>query len=109
MLKAGVEVTLLGGRKGYHGEPLSSAEWPKQFGDKLIKTMNLKRQELDVSCHKLPKELWNHSIVADSERRSRAYITSHKEKNIYPATYSRVRDNKACQEWKRDFPIRDNS
>ena len=94
MRELGVEVKLLVGSKNNKGQTLPNPDWPKQFLAKLDEHGVADTLEL------LPRELWCHSIVAGSERKARAYITSHEELNIYPTRYFIVRDNQACQEWK---------
>lgn len=103
MRAAGVEVTLLGGRKGYQGEPLPSPTWPKEFQEKLMVTLALDQEGVDAFFHLRERELYNHSIVAGSAQRSQAYIASHEETNIYPRTYVVVKDYEACQEWKKNL------
>jgi len=101
MRAAGVEVTLLVGRKGNRGQPLPSPGWPYEFRDELMATLDLDEHGVDEFLHIRQRELYNYSVVAGSERRSWAYIASHEEKSIYPTTYFIVKDNEACQEWKR--------
>ena len=103
MRAARVEVTLLGGRKGYEGEPLPSPAWPYEFHEALMATLDLDKQGVDAFFHIREREQYNHSVVAGSERRARAYIASHGEKDIFPTTYFIVKDNEACQEWKRNL------
>jgi len=94
VLDLGVEVKLLTGLTSSKGNPLLSPNWPYELEAKL------KDHGVTGIVHKLPKELWNYSIVAGSKRRSQAYITSHEEMDIYPTTYITVHDNESCQEWK---------
>jgi len=103
MLEAGVEITIFAGLTGNKGHSLPSPDWPYELRDKLMETMKLKQEEVGGFYHLLKNELYNHSIVAGSARRAKAYIASHEETNIYPATYFTVTDNEACQEWKRNL------
>lgn len=94
MRELGVELKLLVGRTNNKGQTLPDPKWPDQFLAKLDDSGVADTLEV------LPRELYCHSIVAGSERKARAYITSHEEMNIYPTTYYTVGDNDACQQWK---------
>jgi len=103
MREKGVEVMLVGGRKGYQGEPLSSPAWPFEFHGKLMETLDLDKEGVDKFLRIREKGQYNYSLVAGSDQRVRAYIASHEEKNIYPTSYFTVTDTEVCQEWKRNL------
>jgi hypothetical protein len=95
MVDAGVDVKLLAGLTTNKGNPLPSPDWPRQFDAKL------KKLGIAGILYMRERELWNHSAVAGSVRRAQAYITSHEKMEIYPTTYITVRDNEACEEWRK--------
>ena len=101
MSELDVVVTLVAGGKGFKNDPLPSPNWPGHFGERLAKAMKLTTPaQLYAVYRVMPKELWNHSLVAGSEGNSSAYIASHEKMNIYPTNYFTVSDDKACQEWR---------
>ena len=100
MYQSGVDIKITASSKGYNNESSPCKKWTEEFGDCLVKVLDIEQEELKNIYRIIPNKLRNCSVVSGSDKHSEAYITSHEDMNIYSTSYFKVRDQDGCKEWK---------